>query len=68
MKWSDGSKFVGLWKHDRRHQGMMHMQDGTRYDGDFSSSDKYHGLGTLKMKVQGSQDALKIFKGYFEEG
>lgn len=31
MTWADGSKFMGLWKHDMRILGEMKMQNGNVY-------------------------------------
>jgi hypothetical protein len=67
MKWNDGSKFEGLWKDDKRKNGRMTMADGTKYSGEFED-DKYHGLGTLTMKLKGSSTDTKSFTGYFHEG
>lgn len=56
MKWSDGSRFEGEWKDDMRKRGKMFMQDGNIYEGEFMN-DKYHGLGTLTMKIQGGSSS-----------
>jgi hypothetical protein len=45
-KWSNGDKYVGTWKHGKRHgKGKMTLKSGESYDGEFRD-DKRDGQGT----------------------
>ena len=67
MKWADGSRFEGEWKDDQRRRGRMVMADGAVYEGEFRN-DRFHGAGTLTLRVGGAKDSLKTFQGVFAEG
>ena len=59
---SDGGKYVGEWKDDKKHgQGTYTFADGDKYVGEFKD-EKYHGQGTYTF-VDGRKET-----GYFIDG
>ena len=58
----DGSYFWGIWRFDKMVRGMLRLQNGDIYDGEFKDG-VFEGYGKYHWKSDGS-----FFEGLFKEG